>query len=55
MDVLIVIVGAVCVLVGVVGSIVPLLPGTPISYVGMLLLLLVDGCSYSVEYLLIIL
>lgn len=55
MDILIVVIGAFCVLIGVAGSIVPMLPGTPISYVGMLLLLLIDGCSYSVEYLLIIL
>lgn len=55
MDILIVVIGAFCVLIGVAGSVVPMLPGTPISYVGMLLLLLIDGCSYSVEYLLIIL
>lgn len=55
MEVVLVIIGALCVLIGIAGSVVPMLPGTPISYVGMLLLLLVDGCTYSTEYLLIIL
>lgn len=55
MEVVLVIIGALCVLIGIAGSVVPMLPGTPVSYVGMLLLLLVDGCTYSTEYLLIIL
>ena len=49
------ILGALCVLIGVAGSLIPILPGTPISYVGLLLLLAVDGCTFSVKFLLIIL
>ena len=49
------IVGALCVLIGVAGSLLPVLPGTPVSYVGLLLLLLIDGCSFSAQFLLIML
>ena len=52
MDILFITLGAFCVLIGIAGSIIPMLPGTPISYVGMLLLLLVDGCTYTATYLL---
>ncbi len=55
MDVFIMIVGALCVLIGVAGSLLPVLPGTPVSYVGLLLLLLIDGCSFSAQFLLIML
>ena len=55
MDIAIMIIGAFCVFLGVLGSLIPILPGTPISYVGMLLLLLVDGCSFSTTFMLVIL
>jgi uncharacterized protein YqgC (DUF456 family) len=55
MDVFIMILGAICVLIGVAGSLLPILPGTPVSYIGLLLLLAVDGCSFSVQFMLIIL
>ena len=38
MDVALLIVGLICMLVGVVGSVLPILPGLPISYGGLLLL-----------------
>ncbi len=55
MDIFLMIVGALCVLMGVAGSLIPILPGTPISYVGLLLLLFVDGCSFSTQFMLVIL
>ena len=55
MDVFIMILGAICVLIGVAGALLPILPGTPVSYIGLLLLLAVDGCSFSVQFMLIIL
>jgi len=38
MDVVLLIVGLICMIVGVVGSVLPILPGLPISYGGLLLL-----------------
>jgi len=38
MEYLLVILGAMCILVGVIGSILPGLPGPPVSYLGLLLL-----------------
>ena len=55
MDIFVMILGAICVLIGVAGSLIPILPGTPVSYVGLLLLLAVDGCTFSVKFLLIML
>jgi uncharacterized protein YqgC (DUF456 family) len=55
MDVFLMILGSLCVLIGVAGSLIPVLPGTPISYVGLLLLLAVDGCSFTATFLLVIL
>lgn len=49
------IMGALCVLIGVAGSLLPILPGTPVSYVGLLLLLTIDGCTFSAKFLLIML
>ncbi len=55
MDILLVILGAICVIIGLLGSVIPILPGSPISYVGLLLLLLVDGCTYTPTFMLIML
>lgn len=55
MDIFVMILGAFCVLIGVAGSLIPILPGTPVSYVGLLLLLAVDGCTFSAKFLLIML
>lgn len=38
MDIVLLILGIICLLTGLIGSVVPMLPGPPISYVGMLLL-----------------
>ena len=50
MDILIVVLGAICVLVGLIGTIIPMLPGTPISYIGLLLLLLIPGCTLTWKF-----
>lgn len=42
MDIVLVIMGFLCVVLGVLGSILPALPGPPISWVGLLLLYLTD-------------
>lgn len=53
MDYLIVILGAICVLVGVIGSILPGLPGPTLSYMGLLLLHWTRYAQFSVSTLII--
>ena len=43
MDYIITFLAALCAIVGIVGAIVPALPGPPLSFAGLLLLLLCDG------------
>ncbi|HQB21142.1 MAG TPA: DUF456 domain-containing protein, partial [Bacteroidales bacterium] len=38
MDIFLVIIGFLCILIGIIGCIVPVIPGPPLSYVGLLLL-----------------
>lgn len=53
MEIFIAVLGALCVLVGLLGTFIPMLPGTPISYVGLLLLLLIPGCTLTWKFFLI--
>lgn len=43
MDILLLAVGFCCMIIGILGSFLPVLPGTPISYVGLLLLYWTDA------------
>ncbi len=51
MDIFLIIVGFICVLVGVMGSFMPVLPGLPISWVGLLLLHLTSVIPMDYVYL----
>ena len=53
MDIAIVILGALLVIVGLLGTFIPMLPGTPISYAGLLLLLLIPGCTLTWKFFLV--
>jgi uncharacterized protein YqgC (DUF456 family) len=53
MEYLLVILGAICILVGVIGSILPGLPGPPLSYLGLLLLHWTPFVQFSNEMLLV--
>ena len=53
MDVFYIIIALVCGIVGILGSILPAMPGPPFSYIGLLVLLLCDGADISVLELLI--
>lgn len=53
MDVLLFIVSALLMLVGIIGSVVPALPGPPLSYVGLLLLQLTDKVQFSTSFLVV--
>lgn len=51
MDTFLIILGAICLLVGLIGSIVPVLPGAPLSYLGLLLLHWTDKVQFSWQFL----
>ena len=53
MDVFLFVLAAIFMILGVVGSIVPALPGPPLSYVGLLLLQLTDKVQFSTSFLVV--
>lgn len=53
MDIALIIIGAVLMLVGLAGCIVPIIPGPSISYIGIILLHLTEKYSFSEKFLLI--
>lgn len=55
MTIILIILGALCLLIGLIGCIVPVLPGPPISYVGLLLLHFTKEYDYSLSLLLVLL
>ena len=53
MDILLIILSILCLIVGLVGCIVPALPGPPLSYVGLLLLHFTSMVEFSTTQLLV--
>ena len=53
MDVLLYIIGGLLLLVGLVGAIVPVLPGPPLSYVALLLFQFTDHFQWSTRFLIV--
>ena len=53
MDVLLAILGTICIITGVLGSLLPILPGPPISYVGILLLHFSSYAQYRTRFLIL--
>jgi len=53
LDIILTLLGAILIIVGIVGCIVPVLPGIPLSYVGILLLHFTSQVQFSVEFLII--
>ncbi|WP_080903304.1 DUF456 domain-containing protein [Parabacteroides sp. Marseille-P3160] len=53
MDILLIILGAICLLVGLAGSILPALPGPPLSYAGLLLLHFTHRVQFSAGELIV--
>ena len=53
MDILLIILGAICLLTGIIGCILPVLPGVPLAYVGILLLQLTERVQFSWQFLVI--
>ncbi|EJW98146.1 membrane protein containing DUF456 [gut metagenome] len=52
LDIFLIVVGALCLLAGMAGCILPILPGPPISYVGLLLLHVTDKVQFTTTQLL---
>ena len=55
MTILLIILGLICILAGLVGCIIPAVPGPPLSYVGLLLLHFTKDYELSMPMLLIVL
>lgn len=53
MDILLIILGAICLLTGIIGCVLPVLPGVPLAYVGILLLQLTERVQFSWQFLVI--
>lgn len=51
MDILLIILGAICLLIGLIGCVAPVLPGVPLSYLGLLLLHWTDKVQFSWQFL----
>ena len=53
MDIFLIITGALCLLAGLVGCILPILPGVPLAYVGIWLLHATGKVQFSWKFLII--
>jgi uncharacterized protein YqgC (DUF456 family) len=53
MDVFLAILGTICIIMGVLGSFLPILPGPPISYVGILLLHFTGYAQFGTRFLIL--
>ena len=51
MDIVLIILGALCLLAGLVGCVAPVLPGVPLSYLGLLLLHWSDRAQFTWQFL----
>lgn len=51
MDILLIILGIICLFIGVIGCILPMLPGLPAAYIGILLLQFTDKVQFSATQL----
>lgn len=53
MDVILIIAGFICILIGLTGSILPALPGPPVSYIGLLLIHFTGTAQFSTTQLIV--
>ena len=51
MDILLIVLGAICLLIGLIGCVAPVLPGVPLSYMGLLLLHWTERVQFSWQFL----
>lgn len=50
MDIVLIIAAIVCLLIGLIGCVVPVLPGPPISWISLLLLKFTDSCGANISW-----
>lgn len=53
LDIILTVLGAICIILGIVGCILPLLPGIPLSYAGIILLQFTSWVDFSPEFLIL--
>ncbi len=53
MDIVLIVLGAICLLLGLIGCVAPVLPGVPLSYVGLLLLHWTERVQFSWQFLVV--
>lgn len=53
MDILLIVLGSICLLLGLVGCLLPVLPGPPLAYAGMLLLHFTERVQFTTTQLLV--
>ena len=53
MDILLIVLGAICLLLGLVGCVAPVVPGVPLSYLGLLLLHWTERVQFSWHFLVV--
>ena len=53
MDILLIVLGVICLLLGLIGCVAPVLPGVPLSYLGLLLLHFTDRVQFSWQFLVV--
>jgi uncharacterized protein YqgC (DUF456 family) len=52
-DTLLIILGGICMVIGIIGCLIPVLPGPPISYIGLIILQLTSRHPFSTRFLII--
>lgn len=53
MDIVLIILGAICLLLGLIGCVAPVVPGVPLSYLGLLLLHWTERVQFSWQFLVV--
>lgn len=53
MDILLIILGLVFILLGIIGCILPIIPGPPLAYIGLIFLQLTKAISFSTNFMII--
>lgn len=51
LDIILIVLGAICIITGILGCVLPVLPGAPLSYVGIILLHLTSKVEFSTTFL----